>query len=142
MAASKNQRSKKGTARTTSRSTSSGRKNAAKKKSVSSGFQTEIILLIVLAASMILVISNLGMGGSVGDMISTVSFGVVGLLAYIFPVLLFLGAVFLVSNKKNPLAYKKILAGTVFFVLVRPGAAFDRRLYEEYYADRLLYPLF
>ena len=118
MAASKNQRSKKGTARTTSRSTSSGRKNAAKKKSVSSGFQTEIILLIVLAASMILVISNLGMGGSVGDMISTVSFGVVGLLAYIFPVLLFLGAVFLVSNKKNPLAYKKILAGTVFFVFL------------------------
>ena len=118
MAASKNQRSKKGTARTTSRGTSSGRKNTAKKKSVSSGFQTEIILLIILAASMILVISNLGMGGVVGDTISTVSFGVIGLLAYIFPVLLFLGAVFLVSNRKNPLAYKKLLAGAVFFVFL------------------------
>lgn len=119
MAASKNQRSKKGTTRTTSRrSTSAKRKNSAKNKGVSGGFQTEIILLIVLAASMILIISNLGMGGVVGDTISAVSFGVIGLLAYIFPILLFLGAVFLVSNRKNPLAYKKLLAALVFFVFL------------------------
>ena len=118
MAASKNQRSKKGTTRSTSKNTSSKRNTSSKKKSVSSGFQTEIILLIILAASMILVISNLGMGGVVGDTISQVSFGVIGLLAYIFPVLLFLGAVFLVSNKKNPLAYKKLLAAIVFFAFL------------------------
>ena len=97
MAASKNQRSKRNT-RTPAKRTSSGRKGSSGKKSVSGGFQTEIILLIVLAAAMILVISNLGMGGVVGDTISAVCFGVMGLLAYIFPVILFLGAVFLIST--------------------------------------------
>lgn len=118
MAASKNQRNKKGTARSTSRGASSGRKASQKNKGVSSGFQSEIILLIVLAASMILVISNLGMGGIVGDTISAAAFGTVGLLAYIFPILLFLGAVFLVSNKKNLLAYKKLLAALIFFIFL------------------------
>lgn len=67
---------------------------------------------------MILVISNLGMGGVVGDSISTVSFGIMGILAYIFPVLLFVGAAFLMANRRNPLAYKKILAALVFFVFL------------------------
>lgn len=117
MAASKNQRSKRNT-RTPAKRTSSGRKGSSGKKSVSGGFQTEIILLIVLTAAMILVISNLGMGGVVGDTISAVCFGVMGLLAYIFPVILFLGAVFLISNRKNLLAYKKLLAAVVFFAFL------------------------
>lgn len=117
MAASKNQRSKRNT-RTPAKRTSSGRKGSSGKKSVSGGFQTEIILLIVLAAAMILVISNLGMGGVVGDTISAVCFGVMGLLAYIFPVILFLGAVFLISNRKNLLAYKKLLAAVVFLAFL------------------------
>ena len=41
-----------------------------------------------------------------------------GLVPILVFLLLFLGAVFLVSNKKNPLAYKKILAGVVFFVFL------------------------
>ena len=118
MAASKNQRTKKGSTRSSAKRTTSGRKGASGNKNASGGFQTEIILLIILAAAMILVISNLGMGGVVGDTISTVCFGVMGLLAYIFPVILFLGAVFLISNRKNPLAYKKILASVVFFAFL------------------------
>ena len=85
-----------------------------KKQGVTSGFQTEIILLTILAASIILIISNLGMGGVVGAAISKASFGIMGLLAYVFPVLIFVGAAFLVSNSKNPLAYKKALAALVF----------------------------
>ena len=41
-----------------------------------------------------------------------------GLLAYVFPVLLFVGAAFLMSNRKNPLAYKKTLAALVFFLFL------------------------
>lgn len=107
MAASKNQRTKKGSTRSSAKRTTSGRKGASGNKNASGGFQTEIILLIILAAAMILVISNLGMGGVVGDTISTVCFGVMGLLAYIFPVILFLGAVFLISNRKILLPIRK-----------------------------------
>ena len=70
MAASKNQKGKRGTTGKTAKSTTSRRKTTAKKQNVTSGFQTEIILLIILAASMILVISNFGLGGAVGDQIS------------------------------------------------------------------------
>ena len=118
MAASKNQRTKKGSTRSSARRTTSGRKGASRNKSASGGFQTEIILLIILAAAMILVISNLGMGGVVGDTISAACFGIMGLFAYIFPVILFLGAVFFISNRRNPLAYKKILASVVFFAFL------------------------
>ena len=121
MAAAKKQNNRKGTAKAVS-----GRKNTrkkqnrkqSKKQGVTSGFQTEIILLTILAASIILIISNLGMGGVVGEAISKASFGVMGLLAYIFPILIFVGAAFLVSNSKNPLAYKKVLAALVFFIFL------------------------
>ncbi len=108
MAVSKNQKGKR---KTTS-------KRTAKKQSVSSGFQTEIILLIILAAAIILLISNFGLGGLVGDAISAFSFGTLGLLAYVFPVFLFVSCAFLISNKNNPLAYKKILASVVFFIFL------------------------
>ena len=64
MAASKNQKGKRGTTGKTTKSTTSRRKTTAKSQNVTSGFQTEIILLIILAASMILVISNFGLGGN------------------------------------------------------------------------------
>ena len=117
MAATKKPTNRKGTGRS-----SSGRKNTKKKttakQSVTSGFQTEIILLIILAASIILIFSNLGMGGTVGATISAAFFGVMGILAYLFPLLIFGCAVFLVSNRRNPLAYKKALAVLVFSIFL------------------------
>lgn len=117
MAATKKPTNRKGTGRS-----SSGRKNTKKKttakQSVTSGFQTEIILLIILAASIILIFSNLGMGGTVGATISAAFFGVMGILAYLFPLLTFGCAVFLVSNRRNPLAYKKALAVLVFGIFL------------------------
>ena len=117
MAATKKPTNRKGTGRS-----SSGRKNTKKKttakQSVTSGCQTEIILLIILAASIILIFSNLGMGGTVGATISAAFFGVMGILAYLFPLLIFGCAVFLVSNRRNPLAYKKALAVLVFGIFL------------------------
>lgn len=112
------------------------------KQGVTSGFQTEIILLTILAASIILIISNLGMGGVVGAAISKASFGIMGLLAYVFPVLIFVGAAFLVSNSKNPLAYKSTCRACVFCFSVRPGSAVDRGIYVQYYIVGILFDLF
>ena len=117
MAAAKNQTAKKGTTKTTRKNTAR-KKSTSKKQGAASGFQTEIILLIILAASMILVLSNLGFGGTVGEQISTVCFGIMGLPAYVFPVFLFVGAAFFMSNRRNRLAYKKLLAALVFFIFV------------------------
>ena len=140
MAASKTQKSTAQTKTTTKRKTSgkkktagrpSSKKNTNTKQSISSGFQTEIVLLVLIAASIILMVSCLGFGGSVGGSISKVLIGLMGLMAYVFPFALFGASAFLISNKGNVLAYKKTAAAAVLF-LVLCGVF---QLFTEGYAD-------
>ena len=127
MAASKTQKSTTQTKTTTKRKTSgkkktagrpSSKKNTNTKQSISSGFQTEIVLLVLIAASIILMVSCLGFGGSVGGSISKVLIGLMGLMAYVFPFALFGASAFLISNKGNVLAYKKTAAAAVLFLVL------------------------
>ena len=78
-------------------------------------FQTEIILFVILAACVILMASNFGAGGFVGDAISNFCFGLMGLMAYLFPIVFFLESAFILINKTNRLAYKKLAAAFVMF---------------------------
>ena len=96
----------------------STRKNVNTKQSISSGFQTEIVILVLIAASIIRMVSCLGFGGSVGGSISRALMGVMGLMAYAFPFVLFGVSVFLISNKGNVLAYKKTAAAAVLFLVL------------------------
>ena len=105
MAASKTTKKRKG-------------KTATKQQSAGNRFQTEILILVMFAACLILMISAFGMGGIVGNAISSICFGIMGLCAYLFPVVLFGGVTFLIVNNKNRLAYKKIFAGIVFFAFL------------------------
>ncbi len=79
-------------------------------------FRREIILWVVVAVSLLLFISNFGIGGTVGNGVSGFMFGILGLLAYLFPVLLLVGCFFAVSNKGNTIAAVKI-AASILFVL-------------------------
>ena len=106
-----------------------------KKKSGSGGFQNEIILLVILAAAVILLVSNFGLGGIVGSAISQFFFGIMGVMAYVFPVFLFLGAAFLLSNRTNPLAYKKTVAAVIFFLVL---CGFVQLLTEGYVSSNTL----
>lgn len=92
--------------------------NNRSKKTEPKGFQTEILLLIILAVCVLIMMSILGMGGLVGDAVSSFCFGTVGLMAFLFPIFLFIGTAFLLSNKNNSLAYKKVFAGFLFFVFM------------------------
>ena len=103
----------------TSKRRTSGRTASSKKKkkqAAANGFQNDIILLVILAASIILLVSDFGLGGIVGNGISSFFFGIMGVLAYAFPVVFFIGAAFLLSNKTSPLARKKVAAAAVFFL--------------------------
>lgn len=73
-------------------------------------FREEIILWIVVAVSLILFISNFGVGGKVGNAISGILFGIFGIIAYVFPVILLVGSFFAVSNKGNFSATIKIVS--------------------------------
>lgn len=106
---------KKSSGRTQSKKNTQTRQPA--KQSISSGFQTEIVLLVLMAAAIILMVSCVGLGGSVGGSISRVLMGLMGLMAYAFPIVLFIMAAFLISNKGNVLAYKKTAAAAVLFLV-------------------------
>ena len=77
-------------------------------------FTSENILWIVIAVSILLFISNFGIGGTVGNAVSSVFFGIFGLLAYIFPVILVLATFFFASNRGNRIATIKLVAMLLF----------------------------
>ena len=64
-------------------------------------FKKEIFLWIVVAVSILLFISNFGIGGHLGNAVSGFLFGMFGMVAYIFPPVLLVGSFFAVSNKGN-----------------------------------------
>lgn len=81
-------------------------------------FKNEVILWAVLAISIILFISNFGIAGAVGNFFSSIFFGLFGLTAYIFPILLFAGTAFIIANQNNRAAMIKAAAAFGFFVFV------------------------
>lgn len=88
------------------------RSQTRNKKKKQTEFRNEVILWTILAISIILFVSNFGFGGVVGGKVSAFFFGVFGLIAYIFPICLFVGSAFIISNQSNK---KKKVAGIKFF---------------------------
>ena len=78
----------------------------------------EITLWIIIAVSLLLFISNLGFGGFVGKFVSGILFGIFGLVAYVFPILLLVGSFFAISNRCNSFAILKIVSASVFAIFI------------------------
>ena len=106
----------------TKRRTSSSKRKSNKPKAEdirkAEEFRVEIILWGIIAVSALLFISNFGIGGVVGNAVSSFLFGVFGVVAYIFPVILIVGSFFAVSNKGNMFAILKLVAGVLFAVFL------------------------
>ena len=106
------------TKRRTSSSKSSSKRKSNKPKvediRKAEEFREELILWSIIAVSALLFISNFGIGGVVGNAVSTFLFGVFGVVAYIFPIILIVGSFFAVSNKGNMFAIVKLVAGILF----------------------------
>ena len=77
-------------------------------------FRNEVILWITLAVCIVLLLANFGIGGKIGSGVSSFFFGIFGLMAYVFPICLFLAVVFAVSNRENKVAAVKIVAAVLF----------------------------
>ncbi len=132
---------KKTTTKTNSRS-----RQSQKKVEEHENFTDEIILWGVLAISILLFISNFGIGGNIGNVVSGIFFGIFGLLAYVFPVILVVTTFFFASNRGNRVATIKLVAMVVcvcfvcmFIELLLNGAAAPGPLavYEYCYANKI-----
>lgn len=80
--------------------------------------QGEVKLLLSLALTALLMISNFGLITPVGDYISYFMFGMTGISAYILPVLIFLSTAFLISNRGNRRAIVKFFAAVALFLFL------------------------
>lgn len=78
----------------------------------------EIIIWIVLAVSILLLISNFGFGGTLGASASAFLMESFGAGAYLVPFLLFGVTAFLVPNKHNRIAYWKSGAAVICFLIL------------------------
>lgn len=87
---------------------------ARKQREQQESFRNEVILWIALAVCIILLLANFGIGGKIGSGVSSFFFGIFGLMAYVFPICLFLAVVFAVSNRENKVAAVKIVAAVLF----------------------------
>ena len=105
-------------ASTKKKTTAASRKAAAKKREETAFIRDEVLILVLFAVSVLLLISNFGIGGAAGGFVSSVMFGLFGIFAYLLPIGLFLLTAFSISNRENTIAAIKAAAmGTAFFLL-------------------------
>ena len=86
-----------------------GSRKTTKKKSTETSFVgTEIFIWMTLAVSILLMISNFGFGGFVGELIAGMMEDLFGWVSYAIPFVLFGSVTFMISNRGNPNAYVKV----------------------------------
>ena len=103
--------------RTTKRTSTAQKKKSTSNTAIAkdSFIVREIIIWVTLAVSILLAISNFGMGGFIGDNISYFVISVFGFMGYILPLCMFGAIAFLLINKGNNVAYIKCGAGLILF---------------------------
>lgn len=100
-------------------SASNKKKNQQNKEMVDMAAQKdEAILWVALAFCAILLLSNFGLGGSVGRLLRSIFFGIFGIVAYIFPICMVVMTAFLISNKDNRVAWVKLAASAAFLLFL------------------------
>lgn len=111
---------RKGASKRTKR-TSTGtrsRKRSSARKNVDSAVKSEVILIAIFAVAIFIFLCVMGLGGSMSAGIRNVMFGIFGLLAYLVPILIFLGFAFGISNKGNTVAIVKMVSAVILLFLL------------------------
>ncbi len=112
-------------------STSSNGSNTKKKQNTTRRNSTQVVdyrkesemfheigLIIFFIIMIILFLCNFGLIGPVGNAIRDIMFGIFGLMAYIVPVLLFIGVTFWYANQGNPHALRKLVSGICLLLMI------------------------
>ena len=103
----------------TRKTTASKRRTSRKKVQNEQSFLSkEITIWVSLALCILLMISNLGVGGLIGDAVGGIMQYLFGWVAYLFPIVLFAIIAFVCSNQGNYVAYVKAGAVAVFMIFL------------------------
>ena len=119
MATSSNRRtSSSNTAKKNTAKRNTTRKPTAAEYRKESEMLHEIGLIVLFVLMVILFLCNFGIIGPIGDSVSGVLFGVFGLMAYIVPVVLFVGVTFWYANTGNRHAVRRLISGMILFLML------------------------
>ena len=130
---------KKRKTKNTKSATQTKRKIKDNNKTNQEFLRKEIVILVSLAICIFAQISLFGIGGFVGDGLASFLFGIFGFLAYIVPIMIFVGIAFIGQNKGNANAYIKV--GAVFGLFLMFCTLFQMIIYGYYDSLKLLYEL-
>lgn len=109
----------------TNRSSSKSKRSKTSKAAQKNRMKDEILVLAAIASALILVLSNFGLAGVVGEKIKWFMFGLFGVMEYIFPVILAGTLAFLVSNR-NLIAVARVKSAAVYALTVFLAALVQR----------------
>ncbi len=112
MAAQKKSKSKKKTARS---SKAASKKNNEREQSF---IGREIVIIVFFALAVLLFLSNFHLIGFVGEFLRSLQLGIFGSMGFIFPLILFVGMAFAISNPGSFAAARKIIAGVLLFCVI------------------------
>lgn len=104
---------------------SSSRNTGSNSSQMNNQLRDEIVLLIALACTIILLLSNFNMAGSVGCSIKWFMFGLFGIAAYIVPVIIAVSIMFMLANK-DIIGVMKIKAAMAYVLSVIAAALWQR----------------
>lgn len=114
---------RKSTSKSTKRASSGtrGKKTSAKsvRENVDIAVKNEVMLIIIFAVAIFIFLCVIGLiNGAAAGGIRNIMFGLFGLLAYLVPIIIFLGFAFGISNKGNTVAVVKMVSSVILIVLL------------------------
>lgn len=134
MASGKTSTARKSSSKSGSNSKSTGKNRNTSRKRTSSAaakavkknkMRDDVILLFTTAFAIILFLSNCNLAGSLGGWLKWLMFGIMGIVAYIFPIVLAASIVFLVVNR-DLIGVARIKTAAVYFLMAIVSALWLR----------------
>lgn len=123
MATKKRQSSSRGTARNTSKKktntkqSNTKKRNTTKRNRQTSAFSREITFLFLIVFSLLSLLGLFHMCGAFGEVLSSVLFGLMGAMAYIFPVYLTVASGLYLANNNKKIRHKVLFSAGIFWCL-------------------------
>ena len=108
---------KKASGRTSTKRKTSGRRKATLDLN-DNGLWDETILFLLMFLSVILLLSNFGTIGVVGNFLSDIMFGLFGIMAYVFPLCLLILLIYLFVKRNDYVSIIKIAASVILFIVI------------------------
>ena len=88
------------------------------KNAQDTALRNDILLIAAVGIAVLLMLSNFGLCGSLGKILSGFLFGSFGFIEYVFPILLFFGVAFFAANSNMPHIKLKIVGAVGLFIMI------------------------